>query len=300
MKLLRPLILACFILLGHFNTALTQKPPQRTPGTLGPQEIARRTVGALVSITTYLPDFKTPLGYGSGFCVGQDPLTQGYILIITNYHVLKGSAAAIVRPVPSNGSDGEPEVDVRFIDRLHDIALLSVPIKRSSVVLATRVPMVGDPVYVMGNPEGLEGSFSSGLVSALRAAPTPLIQITAPLSHGSSGCPVLNALGQVIGIAEATFSAGQNLNFAVPASLINAALAAHRADPKLADAQAMIIISQDKFPDWKLVDHFTKLDTYYAPDSVKDIGNHQRTHDVGSCAHYRSGQGRHLHEPDGL
>jgi len=75
---------------------------------------------------------------------------------------------------------------------------------------------VGDVVYVAGNPEGFEGTFSQGIVSALRGS--EYFQITAPISHGSSGGPVLNNRGEVIGVAAGIFSQGQNLNFAIPVS----------------------------------------------------------------------------------
>ena len=80
---------------------------------------------------------------------------------------------------------------------------------------------VGDEVYAIGNPQGLEGTFSQGIVSSIRQIGSDtLFQITAPISPGSSGGPVLNAQGKVIGIAVATFSGGQNLNFAIPASYL--------------------------------------------------------------------------------
>jgi hypothetical protein len=88
---------------------------------------------------------------------------------------------------------------------------------------------VGDEVYVVGNPQGLEGTFSQGIVSSVRqVGPDSLLQITAPISPGSSGGPVLSAQGKVIGVAVATFRGGQNLNFAVPASYLTPLLANHK------------------------------------------------------------------------
>src|SRR5262249_3421737 len=75
---------------------------------------------------------------------------------------------------------------------------------------------IGDEVYVVGNPEGLEGTFSQGIISSLRG--NDYIQITAPISHGSSGGPVLNKNGEVIGVAVGLIEEGQNLNFAIPVS----------------------------------------------------------------------------------
>jgi S1-C subfamily serine protease len=225
--------------------------PKNQPAakTLTPQEIARRTMAALVSIETFLADQQTPLGYGSGFCVGQDPLIPRNALIATNYHVLKGCGALSIRAVPSRkGSKPTDEQYIRFIDEFHDIALLSVEIKRAPLSLALTLPTTGDAVYVMGNPETFEASFSSGMVSAVRPVPFPWIQITAPISPGSSGGPVVNSLGQVIGIASASFSEGQNLNRAVPSTLINAAIAALNADPERTTDQAMDVMIRDQIP----------------------------------------------------
>ena len=84
---------------------------------------------------------------------------------------------------------------------------------------------VGEPVYAVGNPHGLEGTFSQGIISSVRKVGTDrLLQITAPVSPGSSGGPVLNGRGKVIGISVATFRGGQNLNFAIPSNYLTALL----------------------------------------------------------------------------
>jgi len=91
-------------------------------------------------------------------------------------------------------------------------------------------PAVGDSVYVIGNPLGLEGTFSEGIVSGVRATGTDsLIQMTAPISPGSSGGPVMDAAGEVIGVAVATFKEGQNINLAVPVAYLERMLDAHPA-----------------------------------------------------------------------
>lgn len=80
----------------------------------------------------------------------------------------------------------------------------------------------GDKVIVIGNPAGLTGTVSDGFVSGFRTKflGIPLIQITAPISPGSSGSPVLDENGEVIGVATLTNSQGQNLNFAIASSEI--------------------------------------------------------------------------------
>jgi S1-C subfamily serine protease len=81
----------------------------------------------------------------------------------------------------------------------------------------------GQKVIVIGNPTGLMGTVSAGLISAFRQNPS-VIQITAPISHGSSGSPVMDENGQVIGVATLQSEEGQNLNFAIPVEQVSAAL----------------------------------------------------------------------------
>jgi hypothetical protein len=76
---------------------------------------------------------------------------------------------------------------------------------------------------VIGNPEGLEGTVSDGIISAFRFGRS-MIQITAPISHGSSGSPVLDESGNIIGMAILVFKEGQNLNFAIAVEKLSVAL----------------------------------------------------------------------------
>jgi TolA-binding protein len=99
-----------------------------------------------------------------------------------------------------------------------DLAVVKIPgAKAPALMLGHDADVaVGDDVYVVGNPRGLEGTLSQGIVSAIRSTPERrLLQITAPISPGSSGGPVLNSEGKVIGVAVSTLRDSQNLNFAV-------------------------------------------------------------------------------------
>jgi Tfp pilus assembly protein PilF len=84
-------------------------------------------------------------------------------------------------------------------------------------------PQEGESIVVIGNPFGLEGSVTNGIVSAVRDIPTfgRIIQITAPISPGSSGSPVVNMQGQVIGVATLQITGGQSVNFAIPSERIS-------------------------------------------------------------------------------
>jgi tetratricopeptide (TPR) repeat protein len=112
-----------------------------------------------------------------------------------------------------------------FISQSGDIIRLSVDIPSKyvhSLSLSATVPEVGERIIVYGSPLGLEKTVSDGIISAIREVPGygKLIQITDPISPGSSGSPVLNMKGEVIGIATFQFIEGQNLNFAIPSERI--------------------------------------------------------------------------------
>lgn len=155
-----------------------------------------------------------PVSMGSGFFVREG-------IITTNLHVIEGAARGYAKLI---GQKRKYEIPGTVgIDETSDLVLLAVNgAKAPSLPLGDSAEvMVGDEVYVVGNPLGLEGTFSQGIVSGVRQfGSDTLLQITAPISPGSSGGPVLNSDGKVIGIAMATFESGQNLNFAIPASYL--------------------------------------------------------------------------------
>ena len=151
-----------------------------------------------------------PLGIGSGFFVRDN-------LIATNYHVIEGAARGTAKLV---GQSTTYTIEgVTATDKTNDLALLKVtvsgikplPLGNSSDV------KIGETVYVAGNPQGLEGTFSDGIISSRRDQYTKeRLQMTAPISPGSSEGPVLNSKGEVIGVSFMTLVGGQNLNFAIP------------------------------------------------------------------------------------
>src|SRR5206468_3005270 len=102
-----------------------------------------------------------------------------------------------------------------------------------SVDGATTSPEPGTRVAVIGSPLALEGSLSEGIVSAIRSVEDGnWLQISAPISEGSSGSPVLDRHGRVIGIATLTAKEGQNLNFARSSRDLSKFLAEIQADAK--------------------------------------------------------------------
>ena len=147
---------------------------------------------------------------GSGLLVSADGK------LLTNYHVISHFKQATVRLASGDAYD---LVEVIAIDKRKDIAFLKIPAVDLPFVKLGRSSAVeiGNTVYSIGSPLGLQNTLSQGLVSGIREMDGyRLFQISAPISHGSSGGPVFDANGQVIGIAALTIDAGQNLNFAIP------------------------------------------------------------------------------------
>lgn len=156
-----------------------------------------------------------PICLGSGFVVAQN-------LIVTNNHVIKGADSGVVKFV---GSDAVYKITkIESVDEDADLAAVRVeaPDVSPLPLAGDEPPPLGEEIYVIGAPKGFEGTFSKGNVSALRKVDNShfLLQITAPISHGSSGGPVLNSSGEVVAVTVSTSEEGQNLNFAVPVRFV--------------------------------------------------------------------------------
>ena len=140
--------------------------------------------------------------------------------IITNRHVVESAIRAEIKT-----AEGKIFSVAKVVaeDREGDLVRLSVDIRGDTVKpipLSHNLPEAGERILVLGSPLGLEQTVSEGIVSCICGSGR-LIQITAPISHGSSGSPVVNMKGQVIGVATLIFTDGQNLNFAISAERIS-------------------------------------------------------------------------------
>lgn len=181
------------------------------------KEIAKNCLPSTVSLVME-DNFKQPLSLGSGFIIENGK-------IVTNLHVIEGAKYGYVLV---NGSSTKHKIQgYHSIDKQNDLAILSVPtIFGKSLSLVSNNPEIGEKIYAIGNPKGLSGTISEGIVSGIRNLENKeLIQITAPISPGSSGGPVINNAGQVIGVAVGTITSGQNLNFAIPSSILKSLIA---------------------------------------------------------------------------
>lgn len=194
------------------------------------QEIAKRAFASTVLLVMEDANGQ-PLSLGSGFFVRDGE-------VASNLHVVEGAArgyAKIVGQKPKYDIEG-----VTAVDPERDLVVLNISgVRASSLTLGSSdAVQVGETVYAVGNPQGLEGTFSQGIVSSIREVGSDkLLQITAPISPGSSGGPVLNGKGEVIGVSVATFRGGQNLNFAIPSNYLKALLGKAGSPKPLAQAK---------------------------------------------------------------
>jgi S1-C subfamily serine protease len=172
--------------------------------------IARSAKGSIVTIVMANND--EPITRGSGFLVSPDGM------IVTNYHVIATGNVAVVK-----FSDGTtlPVDGVLAADKARDLAIIKIHGKNFRPLTlgnSDRI-QIGEDVVAIGNPLGLELTVSNGILSGVRTVEKEggkFLQITAPISHGSSGGPLFNMSGEVVGITSMYFEGGENLNFAIP------------------------------------------------------------------------------------
>ena len=179
---------------------------------LSPNEIYE-----LAEPTTVEIQVKTAYGQG----IGTGFFVDGEGTIVTNYHVIENGyeGVAILKNV------GKFEIkEIIGYDESLDVAILKIDYK-SEKFLEKRIKQieVGETVYALGSSEGLTNSFSSGTISALdrQFDGNHYIQVTAPISHGNSGGPLIDKNGKVIGITSAGIEDGQNLNLVIPITAID-------------------------------------------------------------------------------
>jgi len=174
--------------------------------------IARDNLPAVVTVVA-LDSRDQPLSLGSGFFISRAGV------VATNAHVVEGASRVLVR---WRGQTGSAEQILNF-DPKYDLITLqtSFPSTPTVVLGDSDALTIGEDIIALGSPQGLEGTVSTGIVSGIRDLDgIRFLQITAPISPGSSGGPIFNIRGQVVGIATATMAKGQNLNFALASNLL--------------------------------------------------------------------------------
>ena len=176
------------------------------PAPRHPLSVADIAASALPAVVT----IRTTQSLGTGFIVRSD----GWVA--TNLHVVVGSPQVKVTLGDQRVFD---VVEVLAASPDYDLALLRVDAKGLPTVTLGDSDAIrpGDPVVAIGNPLGLEDTVSNGLVSARRKVDgLEVLQVSAPIAPGSSGGPLFNERGEVVGVATALLQGGQNLNFGVP------------------------------------------------------------------------------------
>lgn len=175
------------------------------------KDIVKEAEQATFVIYTY-DEYGTPKGIGSGFFIDKEGTG------ITNYHVLDGAVKAVLK------TSDEEKYEINQViasDRKWDIAKFTIKNDKNKTFnylkFSNKEIEKGDKVYNISSPMGLEASVSEGIVSSLRSDGQHgnIIQVTAPISSGSSGSALLNHDGKVFAVATFKYNQGESLNFGV-------------------------------------------------------------------------------------
>jgi hypothetical protein len=191
------------------------KPQPFVPAPLTPAEIAQRARPSVVLVRA------GEASSGTGFVVGPD-------LVATALHVVAGAETVTLRQANGRVTN---VVQVEAFDRLYDVAILRTAegdLDLPALPLGDSTKLAqGESIVAVGNPMGLEATISTGVVSAIRTTESGLtfVQVTAPISPGSSGGPLLNDRGEVVAVVEMYLAQGQALNFGSPSTAIVGLLA---------------------------------------------------------------------------
>ena len=232
-------LLSMLNIIPHADGAIAQPRPVTPRGELFADEKANirlfeNSRNSVVYITTraQVQDLwsrdimSVPRGTGSGF------IWDEYGHIVTNYHVIEDASEATVRL--SNGKDYQ--ATLVGSSQLHDIAVLKIKVSQKFSpplpIGTSRDLRVGQKVFAIGNPFGLDWTLTNGIVSALNRSLTEengntvehLIQTNAAINPGNSGGPLLDSAGRLIGINTAIYSpsgANAGIGFAVPVDTVN-------------------------------------------------------------------------------
>ncbi len=225
--------------LGGPDVRLIEAAPQTQfrPAELRDMAIYKRVRPSVVSITTRLEQWSLLFGpvpeegQGSGFIIN----ANGYIL--TNFHVIRGATRLRVAVTPAPNQTRTYTARVVGTAPEMDLAVIQIPAKNlPAVTLGSSAHLqVGQAVLCIGNPYGLPGTMTHGIISSLRTVREPgagidivnAIQTDAPVNPGHSGGPMLNSRGQVIGIDSAILSPTHSnigIGFAIPINQAKAVL----------------------------------------------------------------------------
>jgi hypothetical protein len=230
----------------------------------------------------------SPIKTGTGFFISRDGV------VVTNFHVIQGAPHLAART-----NEGAVFQFQRVLAHPQDVDLAILKFAADGAAFLklgqSTDAVEGQRVLVIGSPEGLQGTVSDGIISAFRENRS-MIQITAPISPGSSGSPVMNESGEVIGVATMVTKAGQNLGFAIPAEEVERALRASRdqstIEPAFPNPQPWFFETPSNPPQG---DSRTSVLAF-----VKDFWNHNASNDPGDWASDFAPQAGYCYSDSGL
>ena len=182
---------------------------------LSGEQIYTKCAPSVFAVTIYDKSGKE-LGYGSGVFIS----AAGEA--VTNWHVLDGASSAKIKAYDGKNYD---VIGIYDYDAKNDLARIQIggsgftPMK----VNTSGTQMNGATIYAIGNPKGLESTITSGIISSAHRMVNGVefIQMSAPISSGSSGGALINAKGELIGITTAYVEDSQNLNLAIPTTKLS-------------------------------------------------------------------------------
>ena len=198
-------VLWLLVLFPHYSLGQTESSPA--------VRIAKENLPSVVTLVA-LDDHDQPLSLGSGFFIS----TSG--IVATNAHVVEGATKVVLK---WRGESGTANRILKFDPHFDLVTLQSSYSTTPAVKLGdSDLITIGEEIAALGSPYGLEGTVSTGIISGIRPMDgIKYLQITAPISPGSSGGPVFIANGTVVGVATASLISGQNANFALPTNLLS-------------------------------------------------------------------------------
>lgn len=230
------------VTLAEMPTSVASRPASSTPVLKMPEIFESSNARAEITPKYLLSSNRKPLsakevykdytnavfmiysGDGEGVAQGSGFVISDNGLAVSNYHNFKGMRVVGVKMFGQNTLYAINKQDILAYNETEDYIIFKLPSSILSSTMRTSFtyipvakskPEIGDKVYTIGSPKGLENTFSSGEVSAFRKMPYT-IQINAPIDHGSSGGALINVYGEAIGITSAgRDDSGANLNFAI-------------------------------------------------------------------------------------
>lgn len=203
------------LILGRLSSCIYRRKMK-----LDASAIFQRCVDSVVIIRAY-----PSKSLGAGFCLDRFSFSgKNSTFVATADHVTDKNDLARYRlnaeaaKVTSRTGRVSPIGEAYARDEVADMAAFSCDLDLKPLPLAGEPPAVGESIFTLGHPLGDEFTLSSGIVSGYRFDGSPRMQITAPISPGSSGGPVLNQFGEVVGLVSSYRQDAQNLNLVVPLS----------------------------------------------------------------------------------